>query len=198
MAFMAHRELYLSSLMVFLLLACNNKYTRKQVQLVYVNIKTENFRIQNGITYADGQPFSGIAYELYDDVDTAFIYPYYNGKLQGETKEWYRNKQLKEDRFYDEGRKTGIHKGWYADGKLRFVYHMQADHFEGNVKEWFEDGKLYRDFNYMNGQEEGMQTMYYVNGKIKANYQSINGRKYGLTGVKNCVSVWSGDSVLRH
>jgi antitoxin component YwqK of YwqJK toxin-antitoxin module len=165
---------------------------------VYINADDIRPVIKNGITNIDSIPFSGITYGLYPNGDTAFLYHYCKGKLQGKTQEWYSNRQLKEIRFYEDGRKTGTHTGWYPNGQLRFVYHMRADHFEGNVKEWFESGQLYRSFNYVNGQEEGMETMYYSNGKIKANYQSINGRKYGLTGVKNCESVWAGDSVVRH
>ena len=71
---------------------------------------------------------------------------------------------------------------------------MRNDQYEGNVKEWFENGLLCKDFNYVNGQEEGMQRMYWDNGKIRANYQVLKGRKYGLTGVKNCVSVWGNST----
>src|SRR5579871_2009289 len=115
MDFMAQQEQYLSRLLVcMLLLSCNSIHSKIQVPPVYVNISSINLEEREGITYTGGQPFSGIVYGLYGNMDTAFIYPYYKGKMQGETKEWYSNKQIREDRFYDEGRKTGTHKGWYS------------------------------------------------------------------------------------
>ncbi|HJY63931.1 MAG TPA: toxin-antitoxin system YwqK family antitoxin, partial [Ignavibacteria bacterium] len=55
-------------------------------------------------------------------------------------------------------------------------------------KDWNENGMLFNDFNYINGYEEGLQRAWYPDGSLQANYVVKNNRKYGLTGVKNCIT----------
>jgi hypothetical protein len=39
----------------------------------------------------------------------------------------------------------------------------------------------------------GAQIAWYPNGKLRLNYVVRNGRQYGLTGVKNCATVWDAN-----
>lgn len=159
-------------------------------------IKDSNFIHFNGQLIKNNQPFSGYLIDLFANKDTALIAPYFNGKEEGFVKTFYPNKQLATLRYYELGKKEGEHRGYWEKGQLKFVFNFKNDVHQGNAKEWMLNGQLYRDFNYLNGQESGMQKIYYSNGKIAANYEAKNGRNYGLTGVKNCVSV--GDSLRRH
>lgn len=189
------RKYLLAGLVVLMILVdifygCIRYKVHEGVPPVYVNVAKASFTEHNGVTYVGSTPFSGIMYLLYPTGDTAFTRPYLAGKLQGEVKEWYSNRQMAEDRWYSDGKKNGVHRGWYENGQKKFVAGMKEDHYEGAVKEWYPNGQLYRDFNYKDGQEEGMEKMYWEDGRVRANYQSINGRKYGLTGVKGCRSLW--------
>ena len=122
---------------------------------------------------------------------------YSEGLPHGWTKSWSRDRQVLEERFFQEGKKQGKHIGFWLNGKKKFEYNYRDDIFHGEVKEWFESGQMYRHFNYEYGQEAGMQKMWKTDSRIKANYEVIDGRKYGLTGVKNYESVWAEvDSVL--
>lgn len=180
-----HNKLFWISTVVFIL---SYRHNQLVVPSEFVNAN-QHFKTQQGITSLNNEPFSGWQFGLYQNGDTAFINPYYNGKENGIAKAWYENKQLKEIRIYLQGRKTGIHKGWWPDGKPKFEYHFANDMYEGNVKEWNEAGLLYKNFNYRNGQENGMQQQYFSNGSLQFNYEARNGRNYGWTGVKNCVNV---------
>lgn len=176
---------------VLALQACNDN-----ARSIWVNLSGGDVVTKGGITYMNGKAFTGNVYSVYSNGDTAFIGTYEDGKKKGVFTEWYPNGAQKTLTHYKNGRKNGMYKGWYADGKPKFECAYKDDIYNGNVKEWFPDGQLYKDFNYVNGQEEGMQKMYWDNGKPRANYQSKNGRKYGLTGIKNCSTPW-GDSVQR-
>ena len=44
-------------------------------------------------------------------------------------------------------------------------------------------------FNYINGKEAGKQLLLKSNGNIKANYEVVNGERFGLIGLKKCYTV---------
>ncbi len=138
--------------------------------------------------YYNQQHFSGYVYALYPNNDTAFIIGYLNGLQEGNTRRWYPNKQLAEDRFYIQGGKEGIHKGWWQDGKPKFVYHFANDEFEGLVTEWFNTGLLFRLLHYQKGHEVGSEKIWWDNGRIRANYVMVNGQRFGLSGQKLCIN----------
>lgn len=181
-------------LVLFFLAACVQKPSVDS--RVWFNSNDISIKVKDGISYVSGEKFTGIIYSLYDNGDTVFVYPYNNGKLDGVVKVWYDNGQLQEERDYVVGRREGMQKGWYMDGTVKYIAGYKENMYHGQVQEWFPNGQLYRVFNYVNGQEEGMQKMYWNNGELRANYESKNGRKYGLTGIKNCATPWS-DSLKR-
>jgi antitoxin component YwqK of YwqJK toxin-antitoxin module len=160
---------------------------------IFVNQGMEILQTKEGKLYYNNQPFSGWRYELYANRDTALLVPFFQGKEQGLARQWYSNGQLREERYYEQGEKTGEHRGWWENGKQRFLYHFQHDAFEGTQQEWNEAGLLYRSTNYKAGKENGLQQMWRNDGSVVANYVVRNGRNYGLTGVKNCKSVWEDE-----
>lgn len=129
-------------------------------------INTENVTLNEikGILYANKKPLTGVLYQLSEEGDTIFTAVYENGV------------------------KNGIHKAWWPNGQLKFIYHFRVGEFHGNAKEWNKKGLLVKDFNYRDGHESGPQKLWYKNGKIKANYEVINGRRYGLFGEKGCIN----------
>lgn len=119
-----------------------------------------------------------------------------NAKWGRPVEKWYSNGQIMERRYYVEGKKVGVHMGWWPNGNKRFEYHYSEDMYHGKVREWYENGQLYKRFHYKDGHEEGFQQMWKPDGRIAANYEVRNGRKYGLTGVKNCTSVWEDEDTI--
>jgi antitoxin component YwqK of YwqJK toxin-antitoxin module len=155
---------------------------------VWVSESEAGFGTQRGVTYYQGQPFSGWSFMAVPSGDTISITPYLYGRREGISQAWYVTGAGKEIGMYHGGNKTGEHRGWYEDGTVRFISHYREDVYHGNVKEWQSNGLLYRDFNYEDGHEKGLQQMWESDGRLKANYEVRNGRKYGLAGSMNCQS----------
>jgi len=114
------------------------------------------------------------------------IKEYKDGKLHGIEITYYLNGNVKEERYYENGFKTGEHRGWWESGNIKYIYHFKNDVFNGNIKVWNETGMLFNDLNYVNGYEDGLQKAWMINGEIQANYFVKGNRKYGITGVKDC------------
>ncbi|HVT85533.1 MAG TPA: hypothetical protein VHD35_10030 [Chitinophagaceae bacterium] len=166
---------------------------KEVVPNVFVNAASNNFQTHQGITFLDNKPFSGWQYQLFDNGDTAYLFPFINGKENGVATQWYPGKKLKEVRQYEKGNKTGEHRGWWENGRLRFDYHFSNDLYEGSVEEWYETGQLFRKMNYEKGYEKGLQKIWRPDGSLHANYEVKNGRYYGLTGVFHCKNVWKDE-----
>jgi antitoxin component YwqK of YwqJK toxin-antitoxin module len=143
-----------------------------------------------GITYLDQKPFTGKTFLLNQQGDTISLLVYDKGKQNGPDLAWYAKGIKKHERYYSRGKKEGVHLGWWPNGRLKFRYEFTEDEYEGSVKEWYEDGTPYRSFTYSKGYEEGPQKMWRPDGRIYANYILKNNRIYGLSGRKNCKSLW--------
>lgn len=119
----------------------------------------------------------------------------YNGKAYtGIIEEYNDSGTLISEIKLVNGKKEGLSKFYWPDGKLKCEANYQNGIYHGSVTRYFENGNLFSSFNYDQGQESGKQQIWKSDGRIKVNYEVINGRKYGLTGVKNCVNVLEEDS----
>lgn len=59
---------------------------------------------------------------------------------------------------------------------------------QGIANEWYRNGQPYKAFHYKMGYENGSQKMWWENGIIRANYVVKQGRRYGLIGLKLCMT----------
>jgi len=149
-----------------------------------------NLKLDNGVLYYYENPFSGTLFSYYKVGKLKFQIEYLNGKKHGFEKQWYESGNNLIERFYKEGFKTGIHKSWWQDGVQKFEYHFnKKGEFHGVVKEWYKNAQVFRDFNYVDGKEVGLQRMWKDDGTIKANYEVVNGERFGLIGLKKCYTV---------
>jgi len=156
-------------------------------------LNVSEFKTEKGIFYHHGRPFTGLRMTQFGDGSVQHKTPFRRGLKHGLDSAWYPNGQVKYARMYAMGKKAGVHSMWYDNGVLKSLGTYQNDFYQGNLKEWYPDGNLYRDFNYVDGQEAGLQQMWKSDGRIKANYVVRQGRRYGLTGVKNCVNVFEDE-----
>jgi antitoxin component YwqK of YwqJK toxin-antitoxin module len=191
MASMARQVLFLINICC-ILFACQFSKTQNSVNWVLEN--DASFSHNQGILLYKDKPFSGNRYAMYANGDTAKVAFFLAGKEEGWSKTWYEGGNLAEQRFYLKGKKEGEHKAWWADGKPRFVYHFKNDEHDGIQQDWHANGQLAEIFNYRNGHEEGHQQMWFDDGSLKANYVIHDGRRFGLPGVKNCVSVMENNT----
>lgn len=95
----------------------------------------------------------------------------------------------------EKGVRNGVSKYWWPNGNLKREAGYLDGAYHGEVSEFYENGSPYAVFHYEQGHESGSQKVWKSDGRIKANYDVIDGRKYGLTGVKNCINVLEEDSL---
>lgn len=162
----------------------------RSIPYLEVEVSDAHFYRSGGILYHDSVPFSGHLIAFHTSGERASSTPYYKGREEGWAQGWHPDGSTAWKRLFQNGKKQGEHQGWYSNGQVRFLAHYTDDRYEGNVKEWYPDGQLFKDFNYQNGQEKGSQKLWKSDGRVKANYVVRNGRRYGLTGLKNCNSVY--------
>lgn len=131
-----------------------------------VNEEDEHLEKNKGIYYFNDQLFTGQIYKLNEVGDTVFI--------------------LK----VEEGCKNGLSRYYWNNGNLKRTANFKHNIYHGEVIDYFENGNIYSIFNYVDGHESGLQQVWKSDGRIKAKYEVVKGRKYGLTGVKNCENVF--------
>ena len=159
-----------------------------EIEQVEIEVNDVNLQKSAGSVFYKNKTFNGylVKYEKTKLISKA---EYIEGMRSGEAVQYYNNGTLKERRFYIDNKKQGNHQGWWDSGQLKFNYHFKDGLHEGSAQEWFHDGSPFRFFNYKNGKEEGAQKMWEGNGSIRANYVVVEGRRFGLIGLKNCKSV---------
>jgi antitoxin component YwqK of YwqJK toxin-antitoxin module len=149
---------------------------------------------RNGVLYLgvrDGQggaPFSGYLIERAGPRVVART-PFFQGREEGWAYGYYPNGRKRFARFYKEGRKERTHRGWWENGNLQFVYRYQRDAFEGEQVSFYKNGQRAELRHYRAGYEEGQQRAWSGEGQLMANYTFKNGRRYGIVGRFDCVTV---------
>ncbi|MCF2875037.1 MULTISPECIES: toxin-antitoxin system YwqK family antitoxin [unclassified Tenacibaculum] len=167
--------------------SCGENPEKIALKIQYPN---NNIELKNGVLFYKGVPFSGTIISYNEVNKTNDSAQYLNGKKEGEELKKYLNGSLAEQRFYEKGLKSGIHKAWWENGNQKFIYHFNTKgEYNGNVKIWYKNGQLYKDFNYKEGKESGSQKMWQGDGKLRANFVTKNGERFGLIGLKKCYSV---------
>ncbi|MBW1298985.1 toxin-antitoxin system YwqK family antitoxin [Aquimarina litoralis] len=153
-----------------------------------IDIKNKNLKFAGSLLYYNDQPFSGI---LSSKVDTVVVntISYLQGVKHGKEEKLHANGKIALIRFHQNGKETGTHKAWWSNGQLKFIKNFNNEGLPiGMQQEWHSNGKQAKELNYKEGKEFGSQKMWDYNGKIIANYQVINGERFGLIGSVNCKS----------
>lgn len=146
--------------------------------------------LKNGFLFFNESPFTGNLIAKHENGKLKSNVQYVAGRKHGYEKHFYINEALSVERFYNKGLKIGIHKALWQDATPKFEYHFnEKGEYDGVVKEWYNTGQIYRFFNYENGKEIGSQRLWKLDGNIKANYEVVNGERFGLIGLKKCYTV---------
>ena len=155
---------------------------------LYINQLDTSLKFHQDTLFFQAKKFSGYVFHLYSNRDSLFVGSYWNGLEEGVHKKCYPNKQLAEHRNFHFGKKVGKHVGFWEDGKPKFEYHFLEGELQGVSNEWYQNGQSYKVMHYKKGYEEGSQKMWWDNGVIRANYVVKQGRRYGLIGLKLCMT----------
>jgi len=153
-----------------------------------IDSKDSFLQMHQDTVFFQNKKFSGTIFNLYPNGDTSMIAHYFSGLEQGLLKKWYPNKQLAESRSFEAGKKMGKHIGFWEDGKPKFEFYFTKGEHNGLANEWYANGQAYKAFHYTMGYENGSQKMWWENGVIRANYVVKQGRRYGLIGLKLCMT----------
>jgi len=153
-----------------------------------INSKDPSLQLHQDTLFFQDKKFSGTIFNLYPNGDTSMTGQYFNGLEQGVFKKWYPKRQLAESRSFEAGKKMGKHIGFWEDGKPKFEFYFTKGEHDGIANEWYSNGQAYKAFHYTMGYENGSQKMWWENGVIRANYVVKQGRRYGLIGLKLCMT----------
>ena len=93
----------------------------------------------------EGEPFTGVAFELSPQGTLWSEQTYVEGTLDGISRDWYPNGQLRSHTEYKWNRIHGREQGWYENGQLKcnVIYEL------GTVirkREWDERGNITKDY----------------------------------------------------
>ena len=146
------------------------------------------------VLFLDSEPYSGWIVSFYPDGQTQQRTGYLTGRKESTSTGWYRDGKLKFQRYYRQGEKEGTHLGWWPHGQKKFEYKFKDGVHQGGLKSWYENGQLYKHYHYASGYEEGSQRRWQANGKVAANYVVVDGRRFGLIGLKKCKPVQNGQN----
>jgi len=141
----------------------------------------------NGRLHFNNVAFSGERIQVFAD-GSRELANYADGQLHGATLSWFSNGSLRSQRYYDQGKKVGRHRGWWITGQLQFEYVFQQDLHHGPMLSWHANGQLSSAFSYHQGHEQGMQQMWDSDGNLKMRYELRNGRRHGWMGAKQCAA----------
>lgn len=168
----------------------------KTIQIPDTRVEADlpGFKRTSGVLMYDGKPFSGYRYTKFPNDKTATLIGYWQGKREGEAKGFYVSGQRRYQKFYHQGKRIKTHYGWYSTGKTRFIRQYKNGLMEGVEKMYYRDGRLAVERHFQNGKEQGSQKEWSQKGKLVSNYVVKKGRRYGVLGRKNCVSVYKDET----
>jgi antitoxin component YwqK of YwqJK toxin-antitoxin module len=148
-----------------------------------------SLKLQNGVYYFAGKPYSGFIKSLYVTASLKSIGSYFIGKQHGITKTFFLHGKLATERKYRNGLSYGRHFGYWENGNMKFDFVYFNDKREGVQKQWYESGNQYYALTFTDDQENGMQKAWRENGKPYMNYEVKNGVRYGLQKAALCYTL---------
>lgn len=144
-----------------------------------------------GVLVLHGKPFSGFVVERQGDRLLSRT-PYFRGKEQGTVEAWYPDGSVRYRRLYHLGHREGTHEGFWPNGQPQSIYRYEDDLFEGEQVAFYKNGVQSERRHYREGHEDGPQQFYDGQGRLVSNYTFKNGRRYGIVGRSDCVSMVTG------
>lgn len=163
-----------------------------------IALSAQKLKLNNGIYYFDGKPFSGFIKETYENDTLKSIGSYFEGKQHGPTTTFYSNGQLRDKRMYKENTSYGRHFGFWENGNKKFDFVYYNDKREGLQKQWYRNGSQYAFLNFKNDVETGMQQAWRENGKPYINYEVKDGIRYGLQKAALCYTLKDEELKMRN
>ena len=143
---------------------------------------------RSGRLLQHGRAFSG---DVLDRSDPRYVQrvSYENGVRHGLARAWYSDGSLAYTRRFSKGLRQGEHLGFWPGGIPQFRHRYVDDLFEGEQASYYKNGMPLEVRHYHAGQEVGRQQIWAASGELSSNYIVKEGRRYGLVGSIDCVTV---------
>ncbi|AWQ14959.1 toxin-antitoxin system YwqK family antitoxin [Bacillus velezensis] len=127
-----------------------NEYDMKNIKEIGVDFEDLWFssvsdEILDNPEDENGQPFTGLAYELYPNGQIIYFTKYKNGLAHGLTSEFYENGNKKSEKEYRYGQLHGKSIIWFENGRKK-----SEQQYEHSIliceKSWDEEGNLLNQY----------------------------------------------------
>ncbi len=135
------------------------------------------------------KPFTGKIKEPLPDAIR--LTEYKDGAENGEQTMHARSGVLVEERFYKEGKKHGVHRGWFVNGQDRFYSEFNNDQYTGEQWTWHSNGKVAEFKKYTPDGQILVHKHWRESGQIYRNqvFAAKATTTAGMPGVKICNTV---------
>lgn len=102
------------------------------------------------VMYFQGKPFTGVAFEMYNESQLEFEYAYKDGK-KILYKSYWENGQIKHETSFKDDKQDGVETGYEENGQKRFQYTYK----DGVLLETktYDDGQLMFRRTYKDGKQ---------------------------------------------
>lgn len=111
-------------------------------------------------------------------IESIQIYDF--GRLDGISKQFYQNGQLKTQLTYHLDTLQGLAEGYYENGQLKVTYQNDKNEIQGLYQLYHENGKLATKQWFEEGFLNGIQQTYYPTGQLNSQFTYQNGEKEGV------------------
>lgn len=109
----------------------------------------EYFEIKDELFYVKGEymPFSGIAFDLYDNGNLRSEFNYVKGIQHGVGKIYYENGNLEMEAMIVNGYVNGYEITYWENGNKKRERTIKNGKTTGLVRQWFENGELFQQYH---------------------------------------------------
>lgn len=148
-----------------------------------------SLKFSGGRWLFQGKPFSGRLREPLPDAIR--LTQYKDGIEHGEQTMRAQSGVLVEERFYKEGKKHGVHRGWFLNGQDRFYSEFSDDQYAGEHWTWHANGKVAEFKKYAPDGQILAHKHWRESGQIYRNqvFAAKATTTAGMPGVKICNTV---------
>jgi len=150
-----------------------------------------------GRWYYNNQLYSGYSVRYYPNDTLAEKIGYHLGKREGITKKWSENGVLRIESHYKDNRLDNVYKSWWENGTLAAQSNYVDGVKQGIEQEWYPTGQLAKKRQLVDGNENGLQQAWLENGKLYVNYETKNGRIFGMRKANSCYKL-EDETIIRN
>jgi antitoxin component YwqK of YwqJK toxin-antitoxin module len=182
------KKTLLISITILTLMSCGENRSNLFEKILNIGeqrINVTGLSNTGGIFYYNGKPFTGVAFDMYDEKNIKEEINYKDGKVDGRWVSYYQNGQIQGEIIFKDGKVDGRFVSYcengvkkeetnYKDGKpdgraVNYYYEdgkIAVDTTVGNDTENDEHGQIKLERNYKDGKPDGRWVVYSKNGQI--------------------------------